>query len=423
MKTSDALKLALQGVKKYVDNSINTNSIVRPYEIFRVDETIFGKTGYIDVETMEPSVKYGLAEEYLDCSSFAFVIPTATTPYAIMCISASFQVSDLMVTEKWEGDPSKGEEGLYIIVRGLNEDYKINIRHKESKDGVTIEIIRNTRYLNINNTKEFIPTDDYNPATKKYVDDAMSLGNYASIDSPEFTTAISLHRKTDSTVGNYSSAFGSDVTASADYSHAEGVATIASGIASHAEGASSKAIGNGAHAEGGACEANGNYSHAEGYYTKAGEYSHAEGYLAEATGTYSHAEGYQTKATVGYSHAEGGNTEASNQYTHAEGRSTKAMGMSSHSEGHQTIAKGENQHVQGKFNIEDTENKYAHIVGNGDNNSNRANAHTLDWEGNAWFAGKVRVGASNERLATTTELIGAKGSGSKAEIFNYSNNT
>ena len=179
MKTSDALKLALQGVKKYVDNSINTNSIVRPYEIFRVEETIFGKTGYIDVETMEPSVKYGLAEEYLDCSSFAFVIPTATTPYAIMCISASFQVSDLMVTEKWEGDPSKGEEGLYIIARGLNEDYKINIRHKESKDGVTVEVIRNTRYLHISNTKEFIPTGDYNPATKKYVDDAIQENGFS----------------------------------------------------------------------------------------------------------------------------------------------------------------------------------------------------------------------------------------------------
>lgn len=173
MKTSDALKLALQGVKKYVDNSINTNSIVRPYEIFRVEETIFGKTGYIDVETMEPSVKYGLTEEYLDCNTIAFVIPTATTPYPIVCLAASFQVSDLMVTEKWEGDPSKGEEGLYIIVKGLNEDYKINIRHKESKNGVTIETIRNTRYLHINNTKEFIPTGDYNPATKKYVDDAI----------------------------------------------------------------------------------------------------------------------------------------------------------------------------------------------------------------------------------------------------------
>jgi hypothetical protein len=124
---------------------------------------------------MEPSVKYGLTEEYLDCNTFGFVIPTATTPYAIVCLAASFQVSDLMVTEKWEGDPSKGEEGLYIIVRGLNVDYKINIRHKESKDGVTVEIIRNTKYLDINNTKEFIPTGDYQPATKKYVDDAKSI--------------------------------------------------------------------------------------------------------------------------------------------------------------------------------------------------------------------------------------------------------
>ena len=187
MKTSDALKLALQGVKKYVDNSITTSSIVRPYEIFRVEETIFGKTGYIDVETMEPSVKYGLAEEYLDCNTIAFVIPTATTPYPIVCLAASFQVSDLMVTEKWEGDPSKGEEGLYIIVKGLNEDYKINIRHKESKNGVTIETIRNTRYLHINNTKEFIPTGDYNPATKKYVDDQIAekgfSGDYNDLEN------------------------------------------------------------------------------------------------------------------------------------------------------------------------------------------------------------------------------------------------
>ena len=160
--------------KDYVDNAIiNTISIIRPYEVFRVEETIFGKTGYIDVETMEASVKYGLTEEYLDCNSFAFVIPTAITPYAIVCIASSFQVSDLIVTEKWEGNPSKGEEGLYIIIKGLNVDYKINIRHKESKSGITIETIRNTRYLDINNTKEFIPTGDYNPATKKYVDEAV----------------------------------------------------------------------------------------------------------------------------------------------------------------------------------------------------------------------------------------------------------
>ena len=39
-------------------------------------------------------------------------------------------------------------------------------------------------------------------------------------------------------------------------------------------------------------------------------------------------------------------------------------------------------------NIEDTNNQYAHIVGGGDVYK-RANIHTLDWDGNAWFAGKV----------------------------------
>ena len=35
-------------------------------------------------------------------------------------------------------------------------------------------------------------------------------------------------------------------------------------------------------------------------------------------------------------------------------------------------------------------NQYAHIVGNGDDEDNRSNAHTLDWNGNAWFAGDVK---------------------------------
>jgi hypothetical protein len=36
----------------------------------------------------------------------------------------------------------------------------------------------------------------------------------------------------------------------------------------------------------------------------------------------------------------------------------------------------------------------AHIVGNG-KWSVPSNAHTLDWEGNAWFAGDVYVGSTN----------------------------
>lgn len=36
--------------------------------------------------------------------------------------------------------------------------------------------------------------------------------------------------------------------------------------------------------------------------------------------------------------------------------------------------------------------KYAHVVGNGTSEDNRSNAATLDWDGNAWFAGDVVVG-------------------------------
>jgi hypothetical protein len=101
-------------------------------------------------------------------------------------------------------------------------------------------------------------------------------------------------------------------------------------------------------------------------------------------GKYAFAEGGDTTASGDASHAEGGATTASGECSHAEGVETIASGDYSHAEGGGTTASGECSHVQGRFNIEDTENKYAHIVGNGNYNA-LSNAHTLDWEGNAWF--------------------------------------
>ena len=51
--------------------------------------------------------------------------------------------------------------------------------------------------------------------------------------------------------------------------------------------------------------------------------------------------------------------------------------------------------MQGTYNIIDNSNQYAHIVGNGTNSDKRSNAHTLDWQGNAWFAGDVYVGSTS----------------------------
>lgn len=122
----------------------------------------------------------------------------------------------------------------------------------------------------------------------------------------------------------------------------------------------------------------------------------AEGRNTTASGSYSHAEGNYTEATGSSSHAEGQNTNASGVASHAEGENSTASGSYSHAEGENTRASSKNQHVQGRFNKEDSSGTYAHIVGNGESDSSRSNAHTIDWDGNAWFAGDVYVGGTSQ---------------------------
>lgn len=272
-------------------------------------------------------------------------------------------------------------------------------------------------------------------------------GAYGSHAEGASTTAsgTSSHAEGVSTeaVGHSSHAEGNTTKAYGRGSHAEGEDTVAGTsegspnitYAAHAEGYGAEAIGKASHAEGGfrnsvdtADLVNKTYtsteipslvddtitvsgpkshglqshaegtqtlayaysSHAEGYQTLAsGNYSHAEGDTTITSGDSSHAEGCRTTASGDYgSHAEGCRTSASGNYSHAEGYDTVASGISSHAEGRSTIASGKYSHVEGKYNVEDTEDKYAHITGGG-SNTNRRNIYTLDWEGNATFAGGV----------------------------------
>lgn len=226
--------------------------------------------------------------------------------------------------------------------------------------------------------------------------------------------------------------------------HVEGADNVAIGFASHAEGVNNKAHGHYAHtegikniagletekgiilaphAEGYNTKAFGNYSHSEGYTTEAsGSNSHAEGDQTVASGASSHAEGHNTNASSDYSHSEGSDTIASGASSHAEGGGTKASGDYSHTEGEGTIASKRNQHVQGKFNIEDTTNNYAHIVGNGSNIDLRSNAHTVDWNGNAWYAGDIKVGGNsysdeNAKTLATQDYVDNKYS--NIDLSNY----
>lgn len=246
--------------------------------------------------------------------------------------------------------------------------------------------------------------------------------------------------------GGFSHAEGSRTKATEWYSHAEGYDTEALGGYSHTEGNQTKASGGASHAEGGYVAASGDYSHAEGHATKAiGMSSHAEGYSSEKNEFELYVSGdatsteytvrddqlsYLTGAIIGrvvcthdttsyeklYAKIVGISDDkiildeplsytsfnvtylvlkfdsfAYGKASHVEGYGNTAAGDYSHAEGEYTVASSKNQHVQGKYNIFDGLEKYAHIVGNGTGIKNRSNAHTLDWDGNAWFAGGVEM--------------------------------
>ena len=133
-----------------------------------------------------------------------------------------------------------------------------------------------------------------------------------------------------------------------------------------------------------------------------GSCSHAEGLRTTASGEYSHAEGAETTSSGSCSHAEGSGTIASESASHAEGILTTAYGLSSHAEGYYTTASHKSQHVHGECNIIEDQGesfhrgRYVTIVGNGTDDVNRSNAHTLDWNGVGWFKGGLQVGGTGQ---------------------------
>lgn len=241
-------------------------------------------------------------------------------------------------------------------------------------------------------------------------------------------------------------------TANKQFSHAEGQETTADGDASHAEGFKTKTANIAAHAEGTLSEATGAHAHAEGYNTKATESAtHAEGVNTTASGIYAHAEGNETKATGEGAHSEGKLTTASGNYSHASGISTTASGEAQTVIGKYNIQDSEaafiigngrmravgtginattalvhsnamtvdwdgnvvlggsilagegivpserNHTIIGEYNKEAPNAIF--IVGNGYTWNGvdglprgvHSNAHTLDWSGNAWYSGNIKI--------------------------------
>ena len=221
-----------------------------------------------------------------------------------------------------------------------------------------------------------------------------------------------------------------------DYSHTEGEGNISYGNSSHTQGKNNISIGESSHTEGYLNTSSGKYSHSEGSveesdyrtikitveqvspenplkvtFSPALNEGDIPAYIRIGTNVY-------PKSVLSSDSSGGIQTDRLNILTFPEAPpgyeisvassfylnllTSGALGDNSHKEGLGTIACSDNQHVQGKYNIEDIESKYAHIIGNGSNNASRSNAHTIDWSGNAWFSGDVKVGGTDYNTATDT---------------------
>lgn len=377
---------------KDATETIVLNSTLSFADISQQDKTVFS---YQDTSS---SIKFNEGTVYnvnFDSISYSCIAFTNTNIPNCVILGNLGVVSELpsatnepfvMVTD------SKGSQGLQILTNltGTSHSVKITETHTEI----------------IKLDKKYIPDDIFTSIENidNKVEDFINNTQFLTKTDSVGTGSFSFNRETGSTVGKNSATFGLN--------------NIASGNNAFAEGAINKATGWNTHAEGNATTASGNAAHAEGSGTKAtGATSHAEGLDTIASGNYSHTEGENTTAENEWSHAEGKDTNTKGLASHAEGIKTIAQGNYSHAEGRDTIALGENQHVEGMLNIGDETS--LHIVGNGTYSTmtkpdTRSNAYTLDWSGNAWFAGDVYVGSTSgtnkddgsKKLATEEYVYG-----------------
>lgn len=115
------------------------------------------------------------------------------------------------------------------------------------------------------------------------------------------------------------------------------------------------------------------------------------------------------------------------KYGRTSGAYNIARGYACEARGRYTIADGSHGNVSGKpqetfgqFNIPDDTQKYMAIGGNGTDNEHRSNAYMLDYDGNAYYSGNVKIGGTpmDDNDAATKAYVDAHSGSSKQGDWN-----
>ena len=153
----------LERAKNYSD----TNAVVKRHNIHSRVNIDDGLAGHININDMGTNIRYGLIKEDLDdCKEFMFVFVAEDETEKEIVTVTNDEIINYIVSERLEN-----ESGSFVTLKGPNKKYTINITNKSTASTISVVEANNINYLGINNEQAYTPTSNYNPATKKYVDD------------------------------------------------------------------------------------------------------------------------------------------------------------------------------------------------------------------------------------------------------------
>jgi hypothetical protein len=306
-------------------------------------------------------------------------IPQIGTKYIVVFDGIEYEE----VARDVEGGICFGKELPYSL-DGPDRPYGIFIHINSHK--IAFSAFTNEKHtFKVYRYEEVVHTIDskYLGLTDDLQDIRNMINNKMDIENPVGFGSFSMNRKASSDIGEFSSAEGFDTTAAGNYSKAEGYMTEVNSAHTHVQGKYN-------------IDPDGRYSIIEEcdctlgplqstiYYYYSSSYTFSAGYFKLVNGTSVRFSGLNNLPRGVYIAGSSYNTTSLYMLTD---ESVKSTSSSSTTYTHVTKLSSVPTY--------DRLGHYAHIVGNGTSEEERSNAHTLDWEGNAWYAGDVYVGSDS----------------------------
>ena len=164
--------------KKYVDDNV----LIEQIPILRIDES--NKRIYVNCNDMGTYKKYFVPNKYANTYGFSFIYTNDDgSEKEIALVGGAMTRDDFILC-------TGNTDTLFILILGGTNKYTYTKSTKTLEKGLY-------GYLKIGNTQEYAPTENYNPATKKYVDDKVaSLPQLSFNEAGELVVTINGVSKT-----------------------------------------------------------------------------------------------------------------------------------------------------------------------------------------------------------------------------------